>query len=408
MSGRALSALVLAAGPGSRMRSSRPKSLHLLCGRPMLLYVLDSLGSVDVARTVVVIGPGAERITKRVGEDAPDLHVDFVEQLHPRGTADAVAAGLSALPDEDPGDDDVLVLAGDLPLLSPATVAGLVERHRSADSACTLLVARGTPEQLGDRSRVVRGRRGTIMHLRRPDEPGVLDELDLLDVLDEVGLPGELAPGEATDLRAEPAGTAEPAGEDGAAGENEAAEAAVLVCCFRRSSLGPALRRIVPDPFDGEYRLFDVIEVLDRAGYPVGSHEADLTEVAEVADRARLADVEAELRRRLNLGWLRAGVTFVDPVTAYVDATVELGRDVTIFPNTLLQGRTVVGEGAEIGPDTRLVDCAVGARARVERTTGRDAEVGAGATVGPFVALEPGAQVPRDGRVPPFTTVREL
>ena len=108
------------------MRSDRPKPLHLMCGRPMLFYVLDALALCPIDRTVVVVGAGAERITKRISEDLPDRPVDFVEQVRPRGTADATAAGLSALPDDDLGDDDVVVLAGDLPLLSAETVAELV------------------------------------------------------------------------------------------------------------------------------------------------------------------------------------------------------------------------------------------------------------------------------------------
>ena len=102
-----------------------------------------------------------------------------------------------------------------------------------------------------------------------------------------------------------------------------------------------------------------------------------------------LAQVEAELRRRINDRWLAAGVTMVDPATCYIDATVHLGRDVTLFPNTLLQGRTVIGEGAEVGPDTRLVDCMVGAGARVEKTVGHDAEVGPGPTSGPSWCSRP-------------------
>jgi bifunctional UDP-N-acetylglucosamine pyrophosphorylase/glucosamine-1-phosphate N-acetyltransferase len=169
------------------------------------------------------------------------------------------------------------------------------------------------------------------------------------------------------------------------------------------------LRRLSPDPQDGEYRLAGIVDVLVRAGYMVGSVEIGVPgEVAEVDDRVHLAEVEAAIRHRVNLGWLARGVTMVDPATVYIDATVELARDVTIFPNTLLQGRTVVGEGAEVGPDTRLVDCVVGSGARVEKAVGRDAEIGAEARVGPFAVLEPGAQVPPNCVVPPFTTVDDV
>ena len=131
----------------------------------------------------------------------------------------------------------------------------------------------------------------------------------------------------------------------------EAPEVAALAYCVRRAAFRPALRRLSPDPADGEYRLAGIVEVLVRAGYTVGSVETGgLEEIAEVDDRVHLAEVEATIRRRINLGWLASGVTMVDPATVYVDATVALARDVTIFPNTLLQGRTAVGRAPRSVP----------------------------------------------------------
>jgi len=362
MSSRQVSAVVLAAGQGVRMQSERPKPLHLLCGRPLLLYVIDALAGTEVDRAVVVVGSAAERVTKRVQNDVAHLSIEFVEQGVPRGTGDALAAALTVLGDDDLGDDDVVVLPGDMPLLDPASVAALVAAHQAADAACTVLVAR--PDDPSGRARVLRGRDGTVAR--------VVPAADL-------------------------------AGEPDLA---DTGEVSASVYCFRRGVLGPALRRLTPDNADREFRLPDVVAVLHRAGYRVGAVAVgDDSELAEVDDRLHLAEVEAELRRRINDRWLASGVTMVDPATCYIDATVALGRDVTLFPNTLLQGRTVVGEGAEVGPDTRLVDCVVGDGARVEKTVGHDAEVGDGAQVGPFAVLRPGAQVAAGGRVAPFTTV---
>src|SRR3954462_7345874 len=141
MSERPLSAVVLAAGEGTRMRSTRPKPLHLLCGRAMLLYVLDALGDCATRRAVIVVGHGAERVTKKLQDEEPDLVLDFVEQHVQRGTGDAVAVGLTGFPDDIGGDDDedLLVLPGDTPLLRSTTIASLVEDHRSTDAACTIL-----------------------------------------------------------------------------------------------------------------------------------------------------------------------------------------------------------------------------------------------------------------------------
>jgi bifunctional UDP-N-acetylglucosamine pyrophosphorylase/glucosamine-1-phosphate N-acetyltransferase len=130
----------------------------------------------------------------------------------------------------------------------------------------------------------------------------------------------------------------------------------------------------------------------------------DAADTQGVNDRLQLASAEAELRRRTNEAWMSRGVTMVDPARTYVDATVELAPDVTLFPGTMLQGRCVVGAGAELGPNTRLVDCLVGAGAVVEHTVGRDADIGDGAVVGPFAALEPGSHIPDGSRTGAFYT----
>jgi bifunctional UDP-N-acetylglucosamine pyrophosphorylase/glucosamine-1-phosphate N-acetyltransferase len=359
MSERTLSAIVLAAGAGTRMKSSRPKPLHLLAGRTMLQYMLDSLADCQTGQVVVVVGHGAERITKKLQAAEPELDLTFVEQHQQLGTGDAASVGLTGLPDDDgpdADDHDVLVLPGDMPLLRPATIAALVDTHRAADAACTVLTARvPDPGRLG---RIVRGKDDQVVRIV-----------------------------EAADA------TPEEAAID---------EINTAVYCFRRSVLAPALRRLTPENAQGEYYLTDVVAVLREAGYRVAALPVDDPAEGEgINDRVQLASAEAELRRRTNERWLQAGVTLVDPATTYLDATVVLGPDVTIFPGTILQGTTIVGAGSEIGPNTRLVDCIVGAGAVVEQSNGRDAEIGAGATVGPFAVLVPGAEVPEGATTGP-------
>ena len=363
-----LSTIVLAAGEGTRMRSQRPKPLHRLCGRPMLSYVLDSLGDCTIGRTVIVVGHGGERVTEKLREEEPlprpsgrNGALDFVEQPVQRGTGDAVSVGLTAFPDDeiDVADGDVLVLPGDTPLLRPATISALVTEHRRSGAACTVLTAR-LPDATGY-GRVVRGKDDRVTRIvehRDADE----DER----LIDEIN---------------------------------------TSIYCFRLSVLAPALRRVSRDNSQGEYYLTDVIEVLHDAGYQVGAVIADdYRETQGVNDRLQLATAEAELRRRTNESLQRQGVTMVDPAHTYVDATVRVAPDVTLFPNTLLQGRTVVEAGAEIGPDTRLIDCTIGAGAVVEKTSGREAAVGADAVVGPFAVLEPGSVIPDGTRTGSFYT----
>lgn len=332
------------------MRSERPKPLHRLCGRPMVLHVLHGLAELDLDRAVVVVGHGASRVTKAVGEQPPPgLHLDFVEQRVQRGTGDAVMVALTAFPDEDSDDGDIIVLPGDTPLLRPPTLAALVRTHRRAEAAATVLTARvADPTGYG---RVARDRGGRISRIVEQAD-ATAEEL----AIDEVN---------------------------------------TSIYVFRRSVLAPALRRLTPDNAQGEYYLTDVIAVLHDAGYPVMSMVVDDSmEAAGVNDRHQLSVAEAELRSRINERWMRRGVTMVDPEATYVDSAVELAGDVVLYPGTHLQGRTVVEAGAELGPNTQLTDCRVGPGAWVNTTVGRNAEIGADARVGPWAFLAPGSRVP--------------
>ncbi len=362
---RRLSAVVLAAGQGTRMRSQRPKPLHALCGRPLVQYVLDALVDVDAERAVVVVGHGGDVVVKKLQESAPPgstLRLDFVEQRLQRGTGDAVAVGLTGLPDEldmDDDEDDVMVLPGDTPLLRPDTLASLVVEHRLSGAACTVLTAEmDDPTGYG---RIVRDKEGRV---RR-----IVEHRDANDV------------------------------------ERAIDEVNTGIYVFRRSLLPAALRRLAPDNVQGELYVTDVVEVLAAAGHLVVSMLAgDPGETQGVNDRAQLASVEAELRRRTNQRWMHEGVTIVDPAATYLDAGVVLATDVTLFPGTVLQGTTVVGAGSEIGPHTRLVDCRVGEGAVVSETVGHHAEVGDGAVVGPYAALAAGTRVEGGVTTGPFYT----
>ena len=333
------------------MRSDRPKPLHRLCGRPMVLHVLDALEELHLDRAVVVVGHGAERVTKALAaQSPPHFELEFVEQAVQRGTGDAVSAGLTAFPDDDVDDGgDIVVLPGDTPLLRPATLAALIRHHRATDAAATVLTARlASPTGYG---RVVRSRDGRVAR--------IVEEADATEE------------------------------------EREVDEVNTSIYVFRRSVLAPALRRLSPDNAQGEYYLTDTIAVLHSAGYPVTSLVVDdPMEAAGVNDRAQLAVAEAELRDRINERWMRRGVTMLDPEHTYLDVTVQLGRDVTLFPGAMLQGSTVVGSGAEIGPGCQLVDSMVGEGAMLSFTVARDAEIGRDAIVGPWATLPPGSRVP--------------
>ena len=361
MAYRPLSAVVLAAGEGTRMRSSLPKVLHPLCGRPMVLHVIETLVALPLERVVVVVGHAADAVTTAIQEQVDtDIPIEFVEQRVQRGTGDATSVALTAFSDT-MDEDDVIVCSADIPLLRPETLATLATEHRIADAAATLLTAvLADPSGYG---RIVRDARGNVARIVEETDAGP-DELVITEINPSI-------------------------------------------YCFRRAFLAPALRRVSPENAQGEYYLTDVIEVLRSTGHTVlAVPAADASETLGVNDRAQLADAEAVLRRRINGAWMRAGVTMVDPARTYVDATVDLAPDVRLLPGTILEGRTTVAAGAVIGPDTRLVDAVVGEGAEIQSSVVREAEVGPDVHVGPFAHLRPGTVLARDAKVGSFVETK--
>lgn len=343
------------------MHSARPKPLHRICGRPMILHVLDALAELRVDRVVVVVGHRAEWVTKTLSENAPrDVEVEFVEQATQGGTGDALAVALTAFPHTlADSEGDLIVLPGDTPLVRPPTLAGLVRHHRMADAAATLLTAR--VHDTAGRDRVVRGRNDHVV--------GVLDETELDDEIESDTDSGDLV------------------------------EVATAIACYRHGVLSAALRRLHPVGPRREHSLTGMAGVLHDAGYIVTALVLDdAMEAAGVNDRAQLAVAEAELRDRINERWMRRGVTMWDPERTYVDSSVELEPDAVLLPGVILQGGSKVRAGAEIGPDCRLVDTIVGEGSVVISSVADRVEIGASARVGPYCVLRPGARV-RDGEV---------
>jgi len=344
-----VSAIILAAGEGTRMRSSRPKPLHLICGRAMVLHVIHALELVTPDRTAVVVGHGAEQVTKKVQLMAPDwANVAFVEQFEQNGTGDAASIGMTAFGGDDYDDNStIIVLPGDTPLLRPETLRELVDAHVECANAATLLTSLvDDPTGYGRVIRKADGQAARIVEHR----DAAPDELDVKEIC-------------------------------------------TSIYAFRRDLLGPALRKLTTDNAQGEYYLTDVISVLAAMGHRIGIVQAPADETQGVNDRWQLALAERELRSRTNRLHLLSGVTMLDPRQTFIDVNVTIGSDVTLYPGTILQGSSVIGDGCEIGPDTRLVDCAVGNDAVVEHTVGYDAEVGPSAIVGPYAHLPSGSSV---------------
>ncbi|MBT8227139.1 MAG: bifunctional UDP-N-acetylglucosamine diphosphorylase/glucosamine-1-phosphate N-acetyltransferase GlmU [Dactylosporangium sp.] len=339
------------------MRSSLPKVLHSLLGRTMLGHVLAVVDqALPGARTVVVVGKGADQVSDHVAAVAPAAST--VLQAEQLGTGHAVRIALAELPEVA---GNVIVLNGDIPLLREATLRSLVAEHDRAGRAGTLLTAEvPDPRGLG---RVLRAEDGRVT--------GIVEERD--------------ATPEQRDIREINAGA----------------------YVFDAQALRGTLSRISTDNDQGEEYLTDVFSQLIAEGRPVAAHQAgDLTETLGANDRAELAGLRALLRDRVNQAWMCSGVSIIDPATTWIDVTVGLEPDVLVEPNTHLRGTTTVAEGAVVGPDTTVLDGRIGAGAVVVRAHIVNAVVGQRAQVGPFAYLRPGTRLAARAKIGTFVEAK--
>ncbi|BBY56725.1 bifunctional UDP-N-acetylglucosamine diphosphorylase/glucosamine-1-phosphate N-acetyltransferase GlmU [Mycobacterium koreense] len=353
--------LVLAAGAGTRMASDTPKVLHTLAGRSMLAHALHSIAATSPAHLAVVLGHDRERIAPVVAELAADLgrDIDVAVQDQQLGTGHAAQCGLAALPED--FDGVVIVTSGDTPLLDAATLTGLLDAHRAAPAAVTVLTTTlADPTGYG---RILRTQDGEVI--------AIVEQADAT------------------------------------ASQRQIREVNAGVYAFDVAVLRWALGQLDSDNAQHERYLTDVVGIVRDAGRVVAAqHVDDAALVAGVNNRVQLAALAAELNRRIVAGHQLAGVTVIDPATTWIDVDVTLGRDTVIAPGTQLLGGTRIGAHCTVGPDTTLADVTVGDHASVVRTHGGAAVIGPGATVGPFTYLRPGTVLGADGKLGAFVETK--
>jgi bifunctional UDP-N-acetylglucosamine pyrophosphorylase / glucosamine-1-phosphate N-acetyltransferase len=346
-----LTAVVLAAGEGKRMRSRQPKVLHPLCGRPLISYPLRTARSL-ADRIVLVVGPNADDVVAVAGSD-----VRTVVQAERLGSGHAVLQARREC-----ADGTILVLPGDMPLLSVETIERLVAHHRKSRAAATVLTAVvAEPQGYG---RVLR-QGGRVKR--------IVEDRDATD------------------------------------DEKKVTEINTSVYCFDARRLWPALGELRPDNDQGELYLTDVVGLLARAGGRVEAVAvSDPAEALGVNDRKQLAQVAA-IQRRLTLDRLMAeGVTVLDPASTYVDDTVTIGTDTVLYPNVLIEGATTIGSDAVIGTGCQIVSCrlADGVRLRPYCVI-TDSEIQEGAELGPFCHLRPKAVIGPKAKLGNFVEVKK-
>jgi len=359
-------AVILAAGEGTRMKSSLPKVLHPLCGRPMLWHVLRSAKEVS-NRQILVVGHGGERVKEYFGEG-----FTYVEQERQLGTGHALQQVLPYLPgkEDETGKDKeseagkeglVLVLCGDTPLLEGSLLRRLVEHHCRYGAAATVLTAKmDEPRGYG---RMIRDESGAVQ--------AIVEELH--------------ATGPQKEIKEINTGT----------------------YCFDIEALRKYLPNLPRNEEKGEYYLTDLLPILAGAGCRV---EAFMLEeawpAAGINDRAQLSMAAARMRERINCRLMEGGVTLIDPACTYVDVDVQVGEDTVIYPQTILEGNTRVGRNCRLGPDLHMVNVTVGSAVVCCKAMVVDSSLHDGAQVGPYAYIRPGSTIGAGARVGDFVEVK--
>jgi bifunctional UDP-N-acetylglucosamine pyrophosphorylase/glucosamine-1-phosphate N-acetyltransferase len=325
------------------MKSRIPKVLHSLCGRSMLGHALAAAAELEPQRLVVVAGHGRHEVSAEAARVAPDACVVVQERL--TGTGHAVRMVTEAL-GVMPG--IVVVTYADMPLLRAQTLAALVREHAAGANAVTVLTAR-VPDPTGY-GRIIRDNGGSLAE--------IVEEADATTAQRAIG---EINSG---------------------------------CYAFDGALLADAVKRVATSNAQGQEYLTDVVTILRADGHPAGTVlAADPAEIQGVNDRVQLAQVRRAYNARLLEAWMRAGVTIVDPAATWIDVDVTLAPDAEILPGTHLEGHTVIGSGARIGPDCLLRNTSVAPDATVLYAVCESAEIGRGADVGPFARLRPGARI---------------
>ncbi|MBI4643119.1 MAG: bifunctional UDP-N-acetylglucosamine diphosphorylase/glucosamine-1-phosphate N-acetyltransferase GlmU [Deltaproteobacteria bacterium] len=353
-----ITAVILAAGQGTRMKSSHPKVLHQILGRPMIAYLLDTLINLGIEDILVVVGYQAEKVQ----EALKDYPVRFVVQEPQLGTGHAVQVAMVAVP---PEAGDVLVLCGDAPLISRESINALHQMHKNHQAAVTIQTV-VLPDGL-HYGRVVRDDAGRVTAV--------------LQSKDSVDRPEILA------IR----------------------EINTGAYCFDTPFLRDALDRIPKSPVTGEIYLTDLIHIAREQGRAVEALiDQNLEDLLGINSRAELAAATQTVKRKINARHMDQGVTLVDPETNYIESLVTIGRDTVIYPNVYIQGRTVIGENCVIEASVKIVDSTLENDVHVKMgCVVTQSRLGAGVDIGPFAHLRPLSDLRQGVHVGNFVVVKK-
>ncbi|MGL4452126.1 MAG: bifunctional UDP-N-acetylglucosamine diphosphorylase/glucosamine-1-phosphate N-acetyltransferase GlmU [Sarcina sp.] len=346
-------AIILAAGQGTRIKSKLPKVLHKACGKEMVNHVIDTMRAAELEEVDVIIGKGAQLVKDRT----TSRNVSYSLQEEQLGTGHAVMCTKDFLKGKS---GVVAIFTGDAPLIKEETVKNLIETHIQEKNFATLLTSViDNPTGYG---RIIR-------------------ENDQVDRIVEH--------------------------KDCSEDELKVNEINAGMYCFDIESLLESLDKLSNDNAQGEYYLTDVIGILKSEGKKVGAMITDFEETIGVNSRAELSVVESILRKRINRKHLDNGVTLIDENSTYIGQDVVIGQDTIIYPNTVLEGKTVIGEDCTIYSNSRLSNAIIGNETTIESSVIVDSKVGDNTTVGPFAYIRPDSNIGNHVKIGDFVEVKK-
>jgi bifunctional UDP-N-acetylglucosamine pyrophosphorylase/glucosamine-1-phosphate N-acetyltransferase len=347
-------AVILAAGKGTRMKSNLYKVLHPVCGKPMIKHILDQIAPIGFDRIVTIVSEGADAVKAELGD-----RVAYAIQTEQLGTAHATlqaAAHLEGL------QGTTVVLYGDTPLITGETVSRLLQHHEESGAVCTVLTAiASNPKGYG---RIIRNSNGQV-----------------IDIVEE---------------------------KDATAEQKAITEINTGIYCFDNIKLFDVLKRVDNDNAQKEYYLPSAFTLLRAMGEKVSAYQADVFEdTLGVNDRVALAQAEAIMQKRINEALMMSGVTIKDPQTTYIEADVKIGKDTVILPGSILSGRTEIGEGCTIGPNSEISNTKVGHHTTIRHSVVSDSEIGSEVQIGPFSHIRPQTAIGNRAKVGNFVEVKK-
>ena len=352
-------AIILAAGEGTRMRSNKPKVLHTLAGKTFLNRVMDSVSALDPDTLAVVVHYQADRVTEAAR--SYNERVTIVNQDDIPGTGRAVQCAMAQLAQQGELEGSVLIAASDMPLLDSDTLSQLLAFHeQSGNGATVLTTVLDDPTGYG---RIIRDSEGNVLRIVEQ--------------------------------------------KDANSSELAVHEVNTSVYVFDAAVLSKAIADLKSDNAQGEFYLTDALETAKQDG-AVGAFAApDPLSVEGVNDRVQLAALAKAHNIRVCEQWMRAGVDILDPQTTWIEDDVEIGRDAVILPGSFLQGHTVIGENAVVGPYTTLIDAVVDDEAVVERSRVQESHIGRGTNIGPWTYLRPGNEFGEGAKAGAFVEMKK-